>query len=310
MKLLRIIIPATLLLSLNTLGQTPITVDTQSTTKHGPEIGSLLIIGGGALDADLWEKFISLAGGKDRAEIVVISAAVGDSAAFYTRTVDRLKSQFGVKKVTLLHTKSLNEANSEKFIAPLKKATGVFFDGGRQWRIADSYLNTATHQAFIDVLKRGGVIAGTSAGASIQGSFLWRGDTKGPHILVGDHTQGLGFLKNSAIDQHLLKRNRMFDLVDFIKQSPKLIGIGIDESTAVLVQRDTLEVLGRSFAAIYDYNTIVASEEGVVGNSSRAIHSSSPFLFLAKGEKYDLNKRAVITAKRRTDIAASTDEEN
>ena len=101
------------------------------------------------------------------------------------------------------------------------------------------------------------MIAGTSAGASIQGSFLWRGDTKGSHILVGDHTQGLGFLKNSAIDQHLLRRNRQFDLVDFIRQSPDLIGLGLDESTAVLVQKDTFEVIGKSYVAVYDYQTII-----------------------------------------------------
>ena len=127
------------------------------------------------------------------------------------------------------------------------------------------------------------MIAGSSAGASIQGSFLWRGDTRGADILIGDHTQGLGFLKNSVIDQHLLRRNRQFDLVNLIEKAPQLIGIGLDEATAVLVQGDTLQVIGKSYVAIYDYATITSS--------------SGPFFFLSEGQKYDLKARKPIKTK-------------
>jgi cyanophycinase len=275
--------------------QSPITVKSSS-TKHGPEKGSLIIIGGNAgSQRDIWDKFTQLAGGKDKAAIVVVTTASGDSAAFDKKDVDEVRKQTGIKNVTLLHTSDLKEANSEKFIAPIKNATGVYFVGGRQWRIADSYLNTLTHQAFIDLLNRGGVIAGSSAGASILGSFLWRGDTKGAQIEVGDHTQGLGFLKNSAIDQHLLVRNREFALVDFIKKAPQLIGIGLNEATAVVVQRDTLQVIGKSFVAIYDYNTIINNgEKHVVNGREDYTASNGPFFFLSEGQKYDLAKRQVI----------------
>src|ERR1700712_1251710 len=250
-------------------------------TQHGPEKGSLIIIGGNVGSTkSIWDKFTELAGGKDKAVIVVITAASGDSAAFDTKDVEIVKKETGIKNVTLLHTNDLKEANSEKFIGPLKKATGVYFVGGRQWRIADSYLNTLTHKAFWDVLNRGGVIAGSSAGASIQGSFLWRGDTKGAQILVGDHTQGLGFLKSSAIDQHILKRNRQFDLVNLIRNSPKLIGIGLDEATAVVVQKDTLQVIGNSFVAIYDYKTIIgANEKHIVDGKEIYTNSDGAFFF-------------------------------
>ena len=259
----------------------PITIK-PSSTLHGPEKGTLLIIGGnvGSTTA-IWSKFTELAGGKAKAKIVVVTAASGDSAAYDQKDVDEVKKQTGISNVTLLHTNDLKEANSEKFITPLKDATGVYFVGGRQWRIADSYLNTLTHQAFLDVLSRGGVIAGSSAGASIQGSFLWRGDTKGAETLVGDHTQGLAFLKNSVIDQHLLRRNRQFDLARFIRVAPDLIGIGLDEATAILVQRDTLQVIGKSYIAIYDYNTLMHNE-------------TAPFFFLSDGQKYDLRNRKVI----------------
>jgi cyanophycinase len=296
---------STLLISIASLiwaQSPPIVKVTDSLTKHGPENGSLLIIGGnvGSTTA-IWDKFTELAGGKEKAVIVVVTAAVGDSAAFDYKDVEIVKKQTGIKNVTLLHTSNLQEANSEKFIAPLKNATGVYFVGGRQWRIADAYLNTLTHKAFQDVLKRGGVIAGSSAGATIQGSFLWRGDTKGPEILIGDHTQGLGFLKNSAIDQHLLKRNRQFDLTDLIRISPELIGIGLDEATAVIVKRDTLQVIGKSYVAIYDYNTIIGSgAKHVVDNKEDYSASSGAFFFLSNGQKYDLNKREVIKETRKS----------
>jgi cyanophycinase len=280
--------------------RSPITVK-KSDTRHGPEKGSLLIIGGNVgSQRDIWDKFTELAGGKEKAILVVVTTAGGDSAAYDKKSVEQVKKQTGVKNVTLLHTSDLKEANSEKFIAPLKNATGVYFEGGRQWRIADSYLNTLTHQAFIDVLNRGGVIAGSSAGASILGSFLWRGDTKGSQILVGDHTQGLGFLKNSAIDQHLLVRNRQFDLADFIRKSPDLIGLGLNEATAVLVQRDTLQVLGASFVAIFDYNTIVNNgEKHVVNGREDYTAANGPFFFLGAGQKYDLARRVVIKEPRK-----------
>ena len=263
-------------------GQQPVKIDTLSVTRHGPAKGSLLIIGGNVgSNQAVWNKFTELAGGKDNAHIVVVTAAIGDSAAYDQKDIENVKKITGIKDVTLLHTNSLEEANSAKFIAPLKRATGVYFLGGRQWRIADAYLNTLTHQGFFNVLNRGGVIAGSSAGATIQGSFLWRGDTSGPRVLVGDHLQGLGFLKNSAIDQHLLKRNRQFDLVDFIKASPKLIGIGLDEATAIVVQQDILEVVGASYAAIYDYDAI--------------IKKNVPFLLLKSGDRYDLKNRLNIS---------------
>ncbi|MFD2870836.1 cyanophycinase [Mucilaginibacter ximonensis] len=315
MKKLSILLLAVTALTNATFAQrSPITVK-KSDTRHGPEKGSLIIIGGNVgSQRDIWDKFTELAGGKDKAVVLVVTAAVGDSAAFDQKDVNEVKKQTGIKNVTLLHTNDLREANSEKFIAPIQKATAVYFEGGRQWRIADSYLNTLTHQAFKDLLDRGGVIAGSSAGASILGSFLWRGDTKGAQILIGDHTQGLGFLKNSAIDQHILVRNRQFALVDFIRKAPELIGIGLNEATAVLVQRDTLQVLGKSYAAIYDYNTIINSEgKHVVNGREDFTASDGPFFFLGAGQKYDLAKRVVIKETRKAQAGngiAKADDDN
>jgi cyanophycinase len=288
-----------LFVSNTSLPQTPIRIK-PATTKHGPEKGSLIIIGGGQITPEIWKKFTELAGGAEKANVVVVTAASGDSAAYNTKAVELVKRETGIKKVVLLHTSNLAEANSNNFIAPLRQATGVFFVGGRQWRIADSYLNTLTHQAFFDLLNREGVIAGTSAGATIQGSFLWRGDTSGPQVLVGDHTQGLAFLRNSVIDQHFLQRNRQFDLVPFIKAAPQLLGIALDESTAILIRKDTLEVIGKSYIGIYDYNTIVGKgQPHVKHNNEDYSASDGPFFFLHAGQRYDMGSRSVIKPQQK-----------
>src|SRR3954463_4824091 len=94
----------------------------------GPEKGSLVIVGGGKVGSEIWDRFITLAGGKEKANIVVIPTAGEDSsiAKDGDRTVKTLKA-LGIRHVTLLHTRDPKEANTESFVAPLKKATAVWF---------------------------------------------------------------------------------------------------------------------------------------------------------------------------------------
>jgi cyanophycinase len=302
----QLILSAILMASLAARAQSPMQQST-AVTRHGPEKGSLLIIGGNVgSTASVWAKFVELAGGRDKAHLVVITTGAGEAAKDDIKDVDTVKKYTGVKDVVMLHTFDLKEANSEKFIAPLTKATGVYFVGGRQWYIANAYLNTLTHKALFDLLNRGGVIAGSSAGATIQGSFLWRGDTRGAQVLIGDHTQGLGFLKNSVIDQHVLKRNRQFDLIDIIKMSPNLIGFGLDEATAIVVKRDTMEVVGKSYVGVYDYETIMKAGQRVNGNRETFATTNGPFFFLSAGQKYDLKNRKIIPGNQRP----AADEDN
>ncbi|ARK11288.1 cyanophycinase [Fibrella sp. ES10-3-2-2] len=262
-----------------------------SAQTTGPEKGAVVIVGGGAISPDIWNRFIELAGGKANARIIVIPTAGDDSTltASGQRTQKRLQ-ELGVANVTLLHTRDPKQANQESFVAPIRQATAVWFEGGRHWRLADSYLNTLAHNEFNALLSRGGVIGGTSAGATIIGSFMVRGDTKGNSIMVGDHTEGLAFVKNLTVDQHVLRRNRQFDLIDVIKARPELLGIGIDESTAVVVQKNAFEVIGNSLVGIYDINQINSNAKYPSGQNS----TGGPFYFLSKGQKFDLQTRKVI----------------
>jgi cyanophycinase len=246
----------------------------------GPARGTLFVAGGGMRDPGLGRTFLELAGGSD-ARIVVIPTA-GENAD-YTQEWDGLDAfrALGAVNLVVLHTRDRRVADSDAFAGTLRDADAVWLAGGRQWRLADVYLGTATERELRALLARGGTIGGSSAGATIQGSYLVRGDTRGNTVVMGDHEEGFGFLVNTAIDQHLLRRNRQFDLIEVIEAHPELLGIGIDENTAIVVRGDSFDVIGNGYVAIYDPHT-------TVGNGGR-------FYFLAPGDRFDLAHR---TARR------------
>lgn len=228
---------------------------------HGPDKGRLVIVGGAMQDPAIVKRFIELAGGPE-APIVIIPTA-GEADEDYDNYWSGLRQwrDNGAKNLTVIHTRDRAVADSDAFVKPIREARGVFFGGGRQWRLADSYLNTLTHKELTALLNRGGVIGGSSAGASILASFMVRGDTKSNEKMIGDHVEGMGFLKNAAIDQHLLRRNRQFDMLEVIDKHPNLLGIGLDEDTAIVVDGDQFDVIGRSYAVIYS-NKPVAGASG------------------------------------------------
>lgn len=242
----------------------------------GPPRGSLVIVGGAMRDPAILRRFIELAGGPD-APIVVVPTAGGGEEYDDSHGGLRAWREVGATNLTVLHSSDPAEADTEAFVSPLREAGGVWFEGGRQWRLVDAYGGTRTEAAFQDVLDRGGVIGGSSAGASIQGSFLVRGDTGGNEVMMGDHQRGFGYLRNVGIDQHVLRRNRQFDMVEVIEAHPELLGIGIDEDTGIVVQGDTFEVIGRSLVLIYD-------NQRITGPDGR-------FYFLVPGDRYNLANR-------------------
>jgi cyanophycinase len=254
---------------------------TDASTAVGPKEGSLVIVGGGQVGPEIVKRFVTLAGGKD-AETVVIPTAAQNDPVDVKRAGARFAMAFGFKNVTVLHTRDRAEADSEGFAAPLKKARAVWFDGGRQWRLVDAFAGTRTQREIEAVLERGGVIGGSSAGATIQGSYLVRGARDGNDILMAKgYEQGFGYLRGVAIDQHLLPRNRADDLVQVVGAHPELLGIGIDESTAVVVEGDRFEVIGRGVVGIYDGKD----------------HDGKRYYFLAPGERFDLKRRHRLSAQ-------------
>jgi cyanophycinase len=252
----------------------------EPTTPEVPK-GCLVIVGGGGMPADITKKFIDLAGGPE-ALIVVLPTANPDplplkgESSFFERA--------GARNVHVLPARDLKDVEDPKNLEVLSKAGGVWFGGGRQWRFVDAYENTKAHDAFRQVLSRGGVIGGSSAGATIQGDYLCRGSPlNNTDMICEGYERGLGFLPGVAIDQHFTQRKRFGDMTALMKTFPQLLGIGLDEATAIIVKGHQAEVMGKNKVHFYD--------------ARRQVEAGQPdYETVAPGGCYDLKTRKVLDA--------------
>ena len=202
--------------------------------------GRLVICGGGRLPEKLPRRFIEFAGG-EAARIVVVT-----TASVYADT-DKMEPKLAfwraqkLASLTVLHTRSRATADEAAFSKPLTEATGVWFVGGNQSWLTETYLGTATERELRGVLARGGVVGGTSAGAAIMSPIMIRRDK--PEL---ETCSGFGFLPGTVVDQHFLKRNRQGRLMKVLDSHRDLVGLGIDEGTALVVEGNHLSVVGDS----------------------------------------------------------------
>jgi cyanophycinase len=257
--------------------------------EYGPPKGTLVIVGGGNLEGTgIVEMFIRLAGGPD-ASFVIVPTAGGnrnqDGTVREYKEADIIAPWLkrGIKNVRMLHTHDPKVADTDGFAAVLRTANAVWFNGGRQWNIVDSYRNTLTYREFHNILARGGVIGGSSAGATIQGDYLVRGAVAGPQIMMTpekEHERGFNFLRRTAIDQHINTRNRWDDLIPVIQKMPDLLGIGLSEGTAIIVTGDRFEVMGKWKVAIHDNTRLYQPWE-------------KPYFVLSAGDVYDMKARKI-----------------
>ena len=198
----------------------------------------LVICGGGELPDRVFETFRELAG--EEPKLVVIPTA--SEREVDLQSTQTLWKERGFDDVQVLHTEDSAAASTDEFVAPLLTASAVWFGGGSQKRIADAYLGTRVEKELHQLLERGGVIAGTSAGAAIQSRVMIFGGKVEPKI-----STGLGFVPEAIIDQHFLRRSRINRSIAAVRKHPDLIGVGISEGTALVVDNEKATVLGKSF---------------------------------------------------------------
>jgi cyanophycinase len=243
----------------------------------GPPRGAIIAAGGGKLDPAIYERFVELAGGP-HARIVLIPTAGAEFGSHDGWTAIEELQKAGAERLEVFHTRNNRVADLTAFAAPLAEATGVWFSGGRQWRLVDVYLNTESHRAMDALLARGGVIGGNSAGASALASFLVRGGEFNGEIVATERAVGFGFLRDVAVDQHLLARGRENEMFEVLRREPQLLGVGLNEGSAIVVTGDLARVLGER-VAIYD-NTDPTS--------------LIPLRWLNPGDVYDLGARRIV----------------
>lgn len=247
------------------------------------ERGTLIIVGGGGSPPGMTERFIELAGGPE-ALLVYVPCSEEEAINTEPRILAGWRKA-GAKNVAWIHTKDRNKSNGdEEFLAPLRKARGIWFGGGRQWNLVDSYQHTTAHKLMHDVLARGGVIGGSSAGASIQGSYMARGNSLGnADPMAEGYHQGLGFLTGVAIDQHFTQRGRLLDMTALANNHPQLLGIGLDEAASIIVQGSVAEVFTREGRNVHFYD-----------RSKPVLPGEPDYLQLVNGQRYDMKARVLV----------------
>ena len=227
--------------------------------------GTLLIVGGGQQPEDLVRHFVDLAGGRGKARIAVVPMASSEPLETGQEKAEELR---GLGAAVFVLNLTRQQAESDSAVRLLDSVTGIWFTGGDQIRITAALLGTAVLREFHARYRAGAVIGGTSAGAAIMSDSMLTGnqyrappDSNGyygdEYDSIARHfievVPGLGFLPGAIVDQHFIARERHNRLLSVVLERPTMIGVGIDESTALEVGPDgRWRVLGASAVVVYD----------------------------------------------------------
>jgi cyanophycinase len=246
MKLLLLIF--TLGICLNNIKYTPNDQFIQS-----PPVKSMKIIlaGGGNLPDTIWKRFIHMSGGESARILIIPTARYTDSLynVIFKNEVQTLK-RLGIKAVKLLHAPNPSIANSDSFVKRLENCDGVWIAGGYTCLLAESYTNTIFNKALKHWVFNGGVLGGSSAGASIIGEIMPR--TIGCRQTMNRNSYtGFKIIPKSIIEQHLNTRARESNIISMQKKLPDHLGIGVDEATALVINDSVWEVIGNSKIIMY-----------------------------------------------------------
>jgi cyanophycinase len=244
-------------------GQTsPPKAQSAAPAKAPNRCGALVLVGGGSLPASIRRRFVELAGGAQASLVIIPSASASPEAP--ARSFAFWKTA-PVKSVRILHTTRRSEADDPHVYGLLRQATGVWMSGGDQSRLTALYGGTRVERELANVLRRGGVIGGTSAGASVVSAVMV---TAG-----GKAGKGFGLIADTIVDQHFSNRGRRSRLVGLLQSHPGQRGLGIDEQTAVVIRDQEVSVLGNA--------TVTVAEPGSARPSVKVYHAGSHFCWPA-----------------------------
>ncbi len=267
--------------------------------QAGVEAGVLMPIGG-AEDKigrmTVLREVVRLAGGPS-ARVVVISTAssLGDEI---THAYLQLFSTLGVIDVAGIRPESRTQSAAVDLVQAVDRATAVFMTGGNQVKLATLVVGTPLGQAISDAHRRGALIAGTSAGASIMSEHMVSFGSGGatPKFRVGQVSQGLGLLPGVIVDQHFTQRNRFGRLLALVAANPAQLGVGVDEDTAAIIRPSgLLEVKGRGVVTVVDGSDMVTTSYTATGTQPLML-SGVRLHTLPRGAVFDVQARRLVSA--------------
>jgi cyanophycinase len=204
-----------------------------------------LVLGGGTFIDEMGAETVRLAGGS-KARIVLIPTAYGPTEEEGVQQFLDQWSQWHPGSLTILHTRDRDEANDEEFVKPLRRATGVWFFGGKQSRLVETYGGTLVQKELQALFQRGGVVGGNCAGAMALGELMIVANEENDEVVL---SEGLCIVPKLIADSHWLERNRIERLRRVIESHPDHLGLGIDSSTAVILDNGVLRCIGKSYVA-------------------------------------------------------------
>jgi cyanophycinase len=263
------------------------------------EKGHLVIIGGGEKTTEIMQRIVELAGGIN-SKIVVIPNASSYPEEAAISTIEQFNNIGYTNIDYILFTRE--EADKDSLVEKLSGASGIFFSGGDQSYLTRDMLGTKLLAKVFEIYNNGGVIGGTSAGAAVMSEIMITGnelvnkDSIDAFISIQrdniEVKSGFGLIKSAFIDQHFVKRKRLNRTISVVLEHPDILGIGIDESTCIIVNPDdTFEVLGENQVIVFDASNsieIKTDKNGNLGAKDIKMH------VLLNGDKYNLQTKEVI----------------
>ena len=260
--------------------------------------GYLFVIGSGRPEG-IMRKYIEQAEKVNSGKIVIFPMSSSDPEESGKWHVEQLQ-KFGAKDVEY-HVLTKEESLKEGSTSILDNVGGVYFSGGDQTRLADALVDTPVHRRLLEIYEKGGVIGGSSAGAAVMSEIMITGEEKREvesghefEIIKASNIvteEGFGFMKTAIVDQHFVRRKRHNRLISLIAENPKLLGIGIDEGTGIIVKPDnTFEGAGDRNVIIYDATkaSINIKPDQTISGYNLVMHILKP------GDSFDLKARRVL----------------
>lgn len=207
---------------------------------------------------------------------------------------------FGVTDIVELYVNDRGETHDPDKLSVLDGVGGVFFSGGDQLRIASQIGDTPIEQRVRTIHDGGGLIAGTSAGASVMSETMLVGGASSESHRIGDlrMAPGLGLIRNAIIDQHFAERGRIGRLLGAVAHNPRILGVGIDEDTAIVVEGERFDVIGSGAVYVVDGEEVTQSNITEARSASALSMHDVRLHVLAAGDAFDLARRAPLGPNR------------
>jgi cyanophycinase len=254
--------------------------------------GPLIIIGGHE-DKEGDKLILKEVAERVRGGKLVIATVASHQPEGYFDSYTKAFGDLGVDDLVELYVHERGETLEQKASAIFEDAAGIFFTGGDQLRISSQIGDTPVEKMVREIHQRGGVVAGTSAGASVMSeTMLVKGSSQESHRIGDLHmAPGLGLVRDVIIDQHFAERGRIGRLLGAVAQNPRVLGIGIDEDTAIVLEGCCFRVVGAGAVYIVDgsgvthSNIAEASPERTLSMHGVRLH------VLSAGDHFDLDRR-------------------